>query len=206
MRKILFFFSIFLLFFYVVYNIEYDRNLKRDFILCEPYGLLLGKFRKCKEKEVRKLEFIVHGIVNRRRINNGLMPLKWNKKIYKVAKHHSKLMANYDFFSHIDLNGISPDERLKKIGFKCSRRIGGNRVIGAAENIFKGTIYYSKILIDNRVFYQYRTLQMMAEEIVSEWMKKENHKKNILSPLRRYEAIGIWISDNLIIYVTQDLC
>lgn len=44
-------------------------------------------------------------------------PLKWNGLLEQIASKHSEEMANKNFFSHIDKNGLSPDKRMEQNGY-----------------------------------------------------------------------------------------
>ena len=68
-------------------------------------------------------------LANVARTYKGLQAYKWNQSVANTARKHSEDMADNNYFSHIDLSGRSPWERLSDDNIN---------VINAAENISAG--------------------------------------------------------------------
>ena len=94
----------------------------------------------------------VLNLVNKERTSRGLSALSLDEGLSKVAQNHSKDMAENNYFSHTNLAGESPFDRLKK--GQISYRTAG-------ENIAAG--------------------QKTPEAVVNSWMNSEGHRKNILN-------------------------
>lgn len=94
----------------------------------------------------------VLNLVNKERTSRGLSALILDEGLSNVAQKHSKDMAENNYFSHTNLAGESPFDRIKKAGI--SYRTAG-------ENIAAG--------------------QKTPEAVVSSWMNSEGHRKNILN-------------------------
>ena len=91
-------------------------------------------------------------LVNTERAKQGLNPLSLDEKLNNVAYAHSKDMADNNFFSHTNLKGQSPFDRMKNAGISYR---------AAAENIAAG--------------------QKTPEQVVKSWMNSDGHRKNILN-------------------------
>jgi len=73
-------------------------------------------------------------LVNGERIKRGLVPLKMNRKLQKVARAHSRDMFERSYFSHINPDGLSPFDRLKRAEIKYS--LAGEN-LALAPSVFK---------------------------------------------------------------------
>lgn len=100
-------------------------------------------------------------LVNNERRANGLEEYVIDEKLSEVARSHAKEMIENGYFSHTDLLGGKPEDRMKK---------GGVRFSFSGENLA-----YSKDLLS-------------AHDGL---MKSEGHRKNILHPLFHRIGIGV---------------
>jgi uncharacterized protein YkwD len=89
-------------------------------------------------------------LVNEHRKKVGCRPLVWLDQVARIAQRHSEDMAFHQFFSHTNLQGESPFERLKNAGITFRN---------AAENIAEG--------------------QRSAEEVMQGWLGSSGHRRNI---------------------------
>lgn len=113
-------------------------------------------------------------LVNEEREKHGLSPLKYSKELEAVAYAHSKDMAEKNFFSHTNLEGLSPFDRMRNAGLSYSY---------AAENIAAG--------------------QTTAAAVMNSWMNSDGHRKNILNPNLTEIGIGVANGGSYGIYWTQ---
>ncbi|MBO5453286.1 MAG: serine protease [Clostridia bacterium] len=91
-------------------------------------------------------------LVNKERAAAGLSLLTLDSSLSKVAESHSVDMARNNYFSHTNLNGLSPFDRLKNAGISYKT---------AGENIAMG--------------------QKTPQQVVSGWMNSSGHRANILN-------------------------
>lgn len=91
-----------------------------------------------------------------------------------VARAHSKDMSINNFFSHDNLSGQSPFDRMKSAGISYSY---------AAENIAMG--------------------QQTLEAVVNAWMNSAGHRANIMNANLKKLGVGMY-SGTKGIYWTQD--
>ncbi|WP_432353336.1 CAP-associated domain-containing protein [Sporosarcina sp. A2] len=74
-------------------------------------------------------------LTNAARVRHGRSILAWDSSVAGTARKHSADMADNDYFSHDNLEGLSPFDRIKNdgIGFK---RAGENLAYGQSSSIF----------------------------------------------------------------------
>ena len=116
----------------------------------------------------------VLNLVNEQRAKYGLKALSYNTKLEAVAYSHSKDMAQNNYFSHTNLSGQSPFDRMRAAGISYR---------AAAENIAAG--------------------QRTPQEVVNAWMNSEGHRANILNSSVTEMGVGIYSGGSYGIYWTQ---
>ena len=113
-------------------------------------------------------------LVNEQRANYGLAPLSYSKELEAVAYAHSKDMAQNNYFSHTNLSGQSPFDRIHAAGISYR---------SAAENIAAG--------------------QKTPQEVVNAWMNSAGHRANILNSSVTKMGVGIYSGGSYGTYWTQ---
>ena len=119
-------------------------------------------------------------LVNYERSQVGLPPLQWDDDLADAARSHSVDMYQRNYFGHgsqayTDAN--YSDDRVRHLGL-------GSAYINIAENCGKG--------------------QYTAARVVQGWMNSPGHRQNILASYWVFEGIGVGISPDGKIYITQD--
>ncbi len=100
-------------------------------------------------------------LINDYRARNGAGKLSLNDQLGAAAEHHSKDMANKNYFSHKLSNGDSAEENIRHFGYTNYDVVG--------ENIAAGNESASKVF--------------------EQWKKSNEHDKNMRS--EDYDEIGI---------------
>lgn len=79
--------------------------------------------------------------------------------------------------------------------------------LGLAENIFQNNLY-DRVWYTNGVptSYEWNTMDDIAESTVDGWMNSPGHRQNILTPYFYSEGIGVAISSDDKVYITQNFC
>ncbi|MBM7573723.1 CAP-associated domain-containing protein [Aquibacillus albus] len=80
-------------------------------------------------------EYQLFDLTNAARVNHGLSVLTWEESVRKTAHDHSKDMADNNYFSHTNLEGQSPFDRLTEDGITY-RMAGENLAAGQPSSIF----------------------------------------------------------------------
>jgi len=117
-------------------------------------------------------------LINQRRAEKKLPPLKWNNKVAKLAREHSENMARYSFFSHVGLNGRLIDERAIDFGLDDWRSIGEN-------------IAYNK------------GFSNPVDFAVERWMISDGHRRNLLHSRWKETGIGVAVTSEGMYFFTQ---
>ena len=120
----------------------------------------------------------VFALINQKRMESGLNSLIWNDDLAKIARMHSKSMADRKFFDHTGLDGKMVNNRADAIGLSKWRSIG--------ENIAYNRGYAAPL-----------------EFAVEGWMKSPAHRDNILNNRWQESGIGIAVTDDGTYYFTQ---
>lgn len=158
------------------------------------------------EIRIPDLERRIHALINKERTNRKLQPLQLEERLSRVARAHSQDMAQRNFFSHVNPDGKDPTARGENRGYTC-RKVSGNIITtGLAENIFQGNLYSRIRIRGTEKSYDWSSAEKIATEGVTGWMKSPGHRENILTNGYQRTGIGISISKDDKVYVTQLFC
>jgi uncharacterized protein YkwD len=109
-------------------------------------------------------------LINRKRAENGELPLIANAHLEEAAEGHCQELIADDYFAHVSPSGETPVDRIRETGYIPNANVG--YVIG--ENLAWGT-------------YQLSTPQ----SIVAAWIASPGHLANILESQYVETGIGI---------------
>jgi uncharacterized protein YkwD len=109
-------------------------------------------------------------LINRKRAENGELPLSTNPQLEEAAEAHCQELIADDYFAHVSPSGETPVDRIRDLGYIPNSDVG--YVIG--ENLAWGT-------------YQLSTPQ----SIVAAWIASPGHLANILETQYTETGIGI---------------
>lgn len=153
----------------------------------------------------RRLAETIHGLINRERQKMRLKPLPWDEGLHRVARDYSRDMAERRFFSHTDPDGGTFADRYRDNGIACTVRTG-NVISHGGENIAQAGLCKSAYTKAGKTSYTWHTEKEIAAVVVKNWMASRGHRKNILSPQFRKQGIGVFITPERMVYVTQNFC
>jgi calcineurin-like phosphoesterase family protein/uncharacterized protein YkwD len=153
------------------------------------------------------LEQKVHDLINIERQNNGLSTVSFDDKLADIAREHSQDMISNNYFEHINLLGENPTDRANAAGYSCYKNYGSYYTNGIAENIWQGyayeKIWYTNGIETSRDWY---STDQIAEITVNSWMSSSGHRQNILTANYDTEGIGVAVSPESEVLITQDFC
>jgi uncharacterized protein YkwD len=158
--------------------IKFSANETFEIARSDTRPRVVKNDKPSQNSELIEMERKAFNLLNQKRTEIGHAPLVWSDNIAKVARLHSSNMANYKFFSHSGLDGLTVDGRADSLGFKKWRAIGEN-------------IAYNRGF-DNPV-----------EFTVERWMLSSSHKKNLLDPRWKEAAVGIAKASDDTYYFTE---
>lgn len=156
--------------------------------------------------DISSLESEIHDLINQERQNNGLKTLSFDSKLSDIARAHSQDMATNNYFEHENLRGQDPTDRANMVGYRCHKDYGSYYTDGIAENIFQNNLYDSVTYVNLVPFHEWNTQSEIAQSTVQGWMNSPGHRKNILTSDYDKEGIGVAISNDDKVYITEDFC
>jgi uncharacterized protein YkwD len=154
--------------------------------------------------DISKLEMEIHSLINTERQRNNLPSLEYDTKLAEIARNHSHDMATQNYFSHYNLKGQGPTERAKAAGYNCYKNFGRYYTDGIAENIFQNWLYSSTTYYAGITTHDWNTQKELVSSTVNGWMGSSGHRQNILNLNYSKEGIGVAISDDDKVLITQD--
>lgn len=157
------------------------------------------------EINILELEKQIHDLINEERDKRGLPALAWNDTLNIIARKYSQDMANRIYFSHTDPEGHDFSYRYQQEGFNCEVCVG-NYIYMGAENILQNNLYSSVTYYDGVPSYDWNTQEEIAESTVQGWMNSQGHRQNILTTYWKSEGIGVAISNDDKVYITENFC
>ena len=104
-------------------------------------------------------EFIY--LINGKRQRMGCVELKWDERLAAVARNHSRDMARRNFFSHTNLDGDNPFDRLRDSHISYSL---------AGENIASGV--------------------RSGQAVYELWLNSPDHAENMLDCRFTHQGVG----------------
>lgn len=155
---------------------------------------------------IAKLEKHIHDLINGKRKKRGLSSLAFNESLNAIARRHSDDMAGRNYFSHYSPEGHGFSHRYNKAGYACKIREKGTSYFTGAENIYQNNLYNRVTIVKGIKYHDWNSLETIAGTTVEGWMNSPGHRKNILMPHWQSEGIGVAISSDGRIYITQNFC
>ena len=145
-----------------------------------------------------KLELRISDLINSERRTNGLDALRSDAALSAIARAHSDEMARVGYFDHTNPEGRDAKERLSAAGYSCAK--------GVAENIFRTNLYSKVTVSGNRKSYEWIPAEEIATMTVKELMNSRDQRRNILDKKYQRAGVGLAISNDAKLYVTQMFC
>ncbi|HRH45826.1 MAG TPA: CAP domain-containing protein [Pyrinomonadaceae bacterium] len=127
---------------------------------------------------ISELEHQVFDILNKKRIEAKLLPMKWNEEIANFARLHSEDMAKNNYFSNIGLSGSSVTDRAYLSKFFIWKEI--SEIIGLNQGHEKP-----------------------AESACKSWLDSPSYSQNILNKKWTDTGVGIAMTLDGTYYFTQ---
>ena len=159
--------------------------------------------------DISKLELKIHDLTNIERQKLNLPLLSYDAEIRNIARGHSEDMSARNFFAHETPDGKSPTDRALSANFALDNRSWFKKLNSTqwqfGENIYQTNLYDSVYLINNiPTHYYWSDLEKIAKVTVDGWMNSKEHRENIVLPLWKKEGIGVYISDDDKVFITQN--
>ena len=158
------------------------------------------------EFDISEIESRIHQMTNQERNQHGLSSLNSDARLADIARKHSKDMAENNYFSQTSIDGKEPTDRAESAGYNCRKDYGTHYTIGVGENLFQNCLYTSYVTRGVYTSYNWNDIESLSSSTVQGWMDSPGHRKNILDKSYDSMGIGVAISQNDAVYVTQLFC
>jgi uncharacterized protein YkwD len=154
------------------------------------------------------LETKIHDLINVQRTQNSLTALSLDPQLNLIARAHSQDMATRNYFEHDTPEGADPTARALSAGYHCHKDLpNGYYMDGLAENIYQNNLYNSYQTIEGVIVsHDWNDMDALASSTVQGWMHSTGHRENILTSTFDREGIGVAISSDDKVYITEDFC
>src|SRR5262252_4734666 len=130
---------------------------------------------------IADLERRAHELINKARVERDLAALRYDERLARIARGHSRDMATRNFFSHTNPDGQDPTMRGKLAGFTCRKAITANTFReGLGENIYQDNLYSRIHISGTERSYDWNTAEDLARSSLRGWMNSPPHRHNIL--------------------------
>jgi uncharacterized protein YkwD len=156
--------------------------------------------------EVSRLEQRIHILINRERKARGLSALGLDDALVRIARGHSRDMAQRRYFAHESPDGHDFSYRYRNAGYACAISVDDTVVYLGAENIALNNRAASVTTVNGTSYYNWNSEETIALTTVKGWMDSTGHRRNILTPYWKREGIGVYIAPDDRIYITQNFC
>ena len=168
---------------------------------------------KIKILNITLIEEIFHNKINERRKSNNLKSLKLDLKLSEIAREHSEDMGENNFFEHTNLKGEEPTDRANNKNYKCKKDYRNYYTDGIGENIHQGNSYeYTshptglESIFRDRSPQNFYNEEQISEIAVERFMKSKGHREIILTKEYDKEGVGVFITEEGKVFVTQNFC
>lgn len=132
----------------------------------------------------KALEKEIYDEVNERRASNGREPLVHSERIRLISRNHSKDMAERDYYDHVSPDGQTPPDRHKR---------------------YDGCDHPNENIVRWLSISEY-DIETIAQQIVEQWVNSEGHNKTLMSDRYHVTGVGIYVTEEGDLYVTQNFC
>ena len=157
--------------------------------------------------DITTLEKRIHTLINEKRKNNGVSSLGFDDNLALIARGHSLDMSINNYFEHNNKKGEDPTMRGQNAGYSCRKDYGSYYTNGIAENIYQNNLYDSTSYVNGiPVSHDWNSLEEIAQSTVNGWMNSPGHRQNILKAQYDREGIGVAISSDDKVLITEDFC
>jgi len=148
-------------------------------------------------------------LINQKRAEQGLAELLYNSDLGKVALSHSRDMAENNFLDHVNQQGEDPTQRAIAMGYSTEHHTTEYHLKhGVGECLYKGRLYEkTTIHLENNIqttTYHWLDLETLAQTVVKGLFSEESNRKNLLNDAFEKHGVGIAMSGDHHLYVTQN--
>lgn len=153
----------------------------------------------------------VHAEANAARAEAERPTTRWSTRLASVAQAHSEDMARRGYFGHVTPEGVTPRERGVAGGVACRKPLSETEFrVGILENLYQTTRYAN--VVERRLgstrtrTAEWFTPDEIARTAVAGWLESPGHRRNLLDRDADAQGVGVAVSPDSLVIVTQVLC
>lgn len=140
----------------------------------------------------------IYAYINAERVAYGREPFIYNPELAQVARNWSRWRATTDEKGHVTTDGIGHRDRAKMVGYECdgmlSENVAGSRVMRETSDYGE----YTWTVLDDP--------DSIAAHITRGFAMSKAHRSGMLSNQTDVVGIGVYITANDTLYVTEMFC
>ncbi|MXR52528.1 hypothetical protein GRX03_13035 [Halovenus sp. WSH3] len=141
-------------------------------------------------------ERAVAAAINRERVNRGRPPVEYDEEIATVARNHSQDMVERSYYAHVSPEGDTAFDRIQNGPASCA-------VVG--ENI-AATWWNKPFETTDGERERHTSIAELAAGLAEQWLNSQSHRKNMLDPRWERTGVGIAVTPEGEVLVTQNFC
>lgn len=151
-----------------------------------------------------RVERLVHREVNEERFRRGISNLSYSESLQQIAEYHSADMLANQYTGHVGPDGETMADRYDRFNYLCTVKVNSTASSTGGENVLR--TYFGEPVSTDAGSVTYTTAGELAAGIVDGWMASPGHRDNLLADQWDREGIGVEISSDGTVYVTQNFC
>lgn len=141
-------------------------------------------------------ERAIAAAINRERTARDLDPVEYRPGLADVARNHSRDMIARDYYAHESPDGETPFGRVQSSSVSCSS-VGENIAASWWQREFESTDGKRTL---------HTTPEELADGLVEQWLNSPEHRENMLRPDWERTGVGIAVTAEGEVLVTQNFC
>ncbi|HII16141.1 MAG TPA: CAP domain-containing protein [Nanoarchaeota archaeon] len=207
---------------YNSYVLDYNRNVKKFSSVIEQimevyYNtnvILFGNLEDINQETIGKrkineefslstyseqnfLSEEIHRLINIERSKRGLPELGTSSKIARFSRIHSLEMANNNYFSTTNLKGVDLIDNAEQEKIICEEEFAP----------LVGTIFHTPAYTSfSQTKYDWLNINELAVVVIEGLLANEENKQKIIKSNHDSEGIGVAVSKDYEVYITQVIC
>lgn len=134
--------------------------------------------------------------VNDERTARGIEPVEHEDAIALVARNHSRDMIEREYYAHESPEGETAFERIEEGAASCGT---------VGENI-AATWWYEPFETTDGERDRHTTVEELADGLAEQWLNSQSHRENMLDPRWERTGVGVAVTDDGEVLVTQNFC
>jgi uncharacterized protein YkwD len=163
---------------------------------------MLGSRTPVNDQWLDQLGGLIHDMVNQERQKANINVLEFDSALSATAASDSRYLAEL-----LDGAGQTDSIRVEEPARECFTRYGVAYIESNVNSTLSTPVYSHEIYYDGvPVRKAYLSTEQLAEQIVDTWMQRPVQRQEIRNSVYRKHAVGLAVSKDEEVFVTQYFC